>query len=236
MINIINRKWLPRTLPALAAWFANFAEHFGALYAQLGFKSDVLAEVTADNSTVQWLNDAMAMNEANGAALRHFRDATLYGEKNDAAPTNPSMMMPSLPPNLSHSIIQRVVALAEKIQLADGYTEDLGAQLGIVVPKSDGVGENAVKPSVKVFPAAENHDFAVVVENRGRADQSELQYRVMGQETWKSLKIFTGKSCDAQFAPATDGQPVQVQVRVQLHRKNQKYGQPSDAVYATLNP
>jgi hypothetical protein len=36
--------------------------------------------------------------------------------------------------------------------------------------------------------------------------------------------------------PTTPGESEQIQVRVQLKKNNQNYGQPSDMVYVTVNP
>lgn len=236
MINFIRREWLPRALPDLAVWFVNFAKQFADVFASLGFTAADNTSVQNDNATVQWLNDSMQVNEASAAAMRSFRDQTLYGEKNDAPPDVPSTGLPAPPAALTASIVQRVVNLKEKIELANGYTPDIGALLGIVVPPTGGISEADVKPTLKAFPAAENYDFAVVVENRAKSDQNELQYRVMNQEKWESLLRFTGKSADARYKPTPEGQPVKIEVRILLYRKNEKYGQPSDAVYVTLNP
>lgn len=236
MIKIIRKQWLPTTLPQLAVWFANFALKFAEVYASLGFKTDDNAAVQKANETVQWLNDAVEVSDANSAALRSFRDQSLFGEKGDDAPTVPSMDLPAPPAELSSSIIQWLDKLKERIELADTYTPDIGAQLGIVSTPTDGVSESEVKPTVEAFPASEGYAFAVVVKNRAKADQNELQIRLPNQEAWQSLKTFTGKSCDAEFTPETPGQPVKLQIRVQLYRANRKYGQPSDAVYVTLNP
>ena len=236
MINVIRREWLPRTLPELAAWFVNFAKQFGEFHAALGFTAAENTSVQNDLATVVWLNNAIEVNEANSAGLRSFRDQTLYGEKNDAAPPAPTTDLPAPPAALTASIIQRIDNLKERILLADNYTDDIGALLGIVAPPSQSVAEAEVKPTLSAFPANEGYDFAVVVGNRAKSDQNDLQFRALNQEKWESLLRFTGKSADAQYKPTPEGQPVKIELRVQLYRKNEKYGQPSDAVYVTLNP
>ena len=236
MIKIVRRPWLPYTLPELSAWFTNFTMKFAALGVQLGFAQDDIDAVLLDNSTVQWTNNAMQANEANNATLKTFRDETLFGEKNDPPPTKPANDLPPAPVNLSASIIQRIVALKEKIELSDTYTPDIGAQLGIISPNPGGVSEESVKPSLKVFAAEGNYEFAAVVEGRAKSTMNELQYRALNQESWKPLKNFTGKSGNATYKPEPAGAPVKIELRVQLYRNNEKYGQPSDAVYLTLNP
>jgi hypothetical protein len=231
-----RRIWLPTNLPELAAWFANFALKFAEFYTALGFTAGDNTTVQNDNASVQWVNDAMSVNESNTAALRTFRDITLYGEKNDAPPTEPSMNLPPPPTDFTSSIVQRVATLADKIELADNYTPDIGAQLGIIQTKKVGLIEESVKPAIRVAAGAGNYDFTTVITDKGKSDQADLQIRRLGQEKWESLKQFTGKSCTAQYKPDPEGAPVKIEVRVQLSRRNEKYGHASDPVYITLNP
>lgn len=205
MIVILKRVWLPTTLPLLAVWFANFATKFNEVFAALGFTAADNTAVQNANATVQWINDVMGNQEATAAAIRSFRDQLLYGEKNDPKPLVPSTDLPAAPADYVSSIIQWVDKLKERIELADNYTPDIGAQLGIVPIKPDGISEENVKPTLKVFPAIENYDFSAVVEGRAKSDQNELQIRVMGQEKFESFLKFTGKSCDAQYQPTPEG-------------------------------
>jgi len=57
-----------------------------------------------------------------------------------------------------------------------------------------------------------------------------------GASGWQSVKTAVGKSVDVQITPNTPGEAEQIQVRVQLKKNNQNYGQPSDMVYVTVNP
>lgn len=236
MIKTIRRIWLPTNLPDLAAWFANFALKFGGVYTLLGFTAGDNTIVQNDNASVQWLNEAMPVNESNSAALRSFRDLTLYGEKNEAPPTAPSMNLPPPPNAFTTAVIQRLVTLVDKIELADNYTPDIGAQLGIFPTKKEAIGAQSVKPTIKVTAAQNNYGFAVAVEDRGRSDLSDLQIRKLNQEKWESVKNFTGKTGTAQYKPEPEGAPVKIEVRIQLYRSNEKYGHASDPVYVTLNP
>lgn len=235
MIKIIRRIWLPTTLPELAIWFSNFAKQFDDLFAALGFSAAENTSVQNDNLTVQWLATAMEINEASYSAMKTFRDQTLFGEKNDDAPGVPPTDLPAAPAARTASIIQRLTNLVDRIELADNFTPDIAALLGIVAVKTGDIAEGDVKPSVEAFEGAENFEFAVVVTNRAKADQCDLQMRLPGQESWQSLKMFTGKSCNARYQPA-DGQSIKIEIRVQLYRSNEKYGQPSNPVYVRLNP
>lgn len=235
MLNIIRRKWLPKTLGTLAPWFANFDLKFAHFADDLGLTTFV-ARVAADNATVQWLVAAQEAFDANEKGFIKFRDQSLFGDKSDPAPPAPLTALPAPPDSFQTAIIERLVELIDKIQAADSYTEETGAQLGIVVPKGESVSQGAVKPSLKCAAALNDYTFSAVVTDRGEADMAEIEVRFAGSEIWQTVKSFTGKAADVKITPPVAGQPAQLQARVQLYKKNEKYGQPSDAVYVTVNP
>lgn len=235
MLKFIQRIWLPRTLESLAPWFANFNLKFAQFAAALGLATHT-GNVAKDNDVVQWLLAAREAAEANDAGLRQFRDETLYAQKGDPAPVAPITTLPDPPAAWMTSIIERLDELVEKIFVADSYTEEIGVQLGIVVPKGEGISPGSVKPTVKCDPAQSGYMFAVTVSNRGEADAADVEVRRAGSETWTVVKTFTGKSVDVTVSPTTPGQPEILQVRIQLKKKNENYGQPSDAVSVTVNP
>ena len=99
-----------------------------------------------------------------------------------------------------------------------------------------GIAPETVKPTIEAFPAAGNYEFALVVANRGASDMYDAQIRRKGQETWQTVKSATGKSVNVQIEPTSAGAAEQIQVRVQLKKKDAAYGQPSDPTYVTVNP
>jgi hypothetical protein len=236
MLNIIRRKWLPLSLGALAIWYANFYLKFAQVAATLGLSGQV-AQVGKDNDSVQWLSAALEASDTSAASLRLFRDETLFGAKSDPAPAEPVNVLPEFPEAFQTAIITRLVDLVEKkIQTADNYTPDIGAQLGIVVPSSDPISPENLSVEGKYYPALSGYEMGVVVFNRGDAESADLEIRFDGSEVWKKIKTFTGKTVSIVIEPTTPGQPQRVQARIQLYRKNEKYGQPSPALYVTLNP
>lgn len=236
MLTIIQRKWLPRTIAELAIWFANFNLKFAEFAATLGLDAQV-AKVGKMNETVQWLAAAMEASETNGRGLKQFRDETLFGGKNDPAPASPISTLPKAPDEFQTSVVSWLVDFVEKkIETADNYAEDIGVNLGIIVPKTEKPPADSIKAKGEYFPATSGYEMAVVVTNRGESDMSEMQIRYINSEKWKAVKTFTGKSANATIEPTEEGKPEQIQARIQLYKNNEKYGQPSDAVYVTLNP
>jgi hypothetical protein len=64
----------------------------------------------------------------------------------------------------------------------------------------------------------------------------DVQSRTMTSDVWTTIKSGTGKTLTVRFNPTTPGQPEKFLVRVQLLRKNEPYGQPSDPAYVTVTP
>ena len=58
----------------------------------------------------------------------------------------------------------------------------------------------------------------------------------MNTEEWTELASGTGKSGNVHITPATEGQPERLELKVQLYKSNEIYGQTSDPTYATFNP
>ena len=64
----------------------------------------------------------------------------------------------------------------------------------------------------------------------------EIEIRRKGETTFTALKSATGKSANVVITPTSDGDPEQIEVRVQLRKSNADYGEPSDPAYVTVNP
>jgi hypothetical protein len=228
--------WLPRTLAALAPWMANFALKFEQFAISLGLTAGDIAQVNKINDTVQWLLAAKEAMDANAKGFNMFRDETLYLDKDDPAPLTPITTMPEPPVEVVWGIVDILDNLVGRIKLANLYTDEIGAQLGILPPPTGSISPEDLDVKGEYFPAAGGHEMAVVASNRGKADQAVLQIRVVGQEKWLNAKTFTGKGTNYAYEDAPEGQPIQIQARIQLMKNNQPYGNPSAAVYVTLNP
>jgi hypothetical protein len=223
-------------LEALVPWFSNFALKFDEFAIALGFVAADVTKVQQDDKMVQWLLNAQQAAEANLDAFRQFRDESLYGEKGDPAPVDPPTTLPAQPAPLTTNIIERLVKLVERIQIADTYTDTIGEALGIVTTAGDDISPANVKPTIQLFPAQTGYEAAIVVANRANADMYNIQSRPMNSDVWTTVKSGVGKSVNFQLTPTTPGQPEKFLVRVQLLKKNEPYGQPSDPAYVTVSP
>ncbi|CAN5255075.1 hypothetical protein BH10ACI1_BH10ACI1_07390 [soil metagenome] len=228
--------WLPIPLPLLAAWFSNFAFKFAALATDLGFAEADVTQVNNMNATVQWLLNADEAMKTNSKGLNSFREESLFLDRNDLAPINPVTAIPTPPRDMIWGIVQILEILVGKIRLADNFTDEIGVQLGINPPSKGSVLPGNVEVKGEYFPAQSGYEMAVVVTNRGEADMWILRLRIVGQEKWINAKTATGKGTSFKYEGETNGLPIQMQSSIQLMKNNETYGNPSDAVYVTLNP
>ena len=63
-----------------------------------------------------------------------------------------------------------------------------------------------------------------------------MQIRNTGTADWNNAGTFTGKSADLNVTPGEAAVPIQIDVRVQLRKKNANYGQLSQTATVTVNP
>lgn len=93
-----------------------------------------------------------------------------------------------------------------------------------------------MKPTIELFPAVSNYHFSIVVSGRADATMWDV-YILRKGGVWTKVESASGKSADIHVAPINDdGNAEQIQVRVQLRKNNEDYGQVSDPAYVTLNP
>jgi len=233
---IPSDRWFPTNLPARAAWYENFANQFAVVGASLGFTTNEISSMTNDNDVFQFLADAAVEIKAYEKAIQQYRVIiTEYdiGEANPQFPANPAL---TLPATIDTGMFERLNKLVERIRVAPTYTNEVGALLGILSKPSDSISPSDVKPTIKTFAAETGYHFSIVVEGRKEADMWDVLILRKGAASWQNVKTATGKSVDIIITPTTPGEAEQIQVRVQLRKSNQNYGQPSDMVYVTVNP
>lgn len=218
-------------MEALAPWFSNFALKFNQLAADLGFSGAEIAAVKNDELVVQWLLDAENAFEANLDGFRKFRDESLYGEKNDPAPVEPVTVLPAAPAEFTSAIIERLVNLVERIQLAPKYTEEIGAQFDILGKPADSIAPEDLKPVLKVKALP---NFQIQIEfKRGDTNGILIQTQTGAENTWTEAGRFF--SSPAMLTVGC-GTPQTVRLRGRYLMKNEPVGEYSDIFQIVTNP
>lgn len=203
--------------------------------ASAGATAADIASIGEDYAATEWIINFVALvNEYTGTAFG-IKKKFLRGELNEPLGAFVDAPDASPPSPLKAGVEKRSRERDQRFLHSPTINE--AARLALdLVDSPPAISPDSVKPTVEPFPAAGNYEFAAVVANRGQSDMYDVQARRKGSETWSVVKSATGKAVNVTIAPTTAGQPEQLQIRVQLKRKNENYGQPSDPVYVTVNP
>ena len=167
-----------------------------------------------------------------------MKQTAFNGDVNEVIGPFPVVAAGASPTPLNAGYLERVNILIRRFKLGPGYNHDIGVALGFESsdPSLQIQDPSTVKPTVEAFAAQTGYVASVVVGNRANSDQWEVQASPASAPNWHVVKTATGKSTDVTFTPTTPGQPQQFQIRIQLKRNNQDYGQLSDIVTVTANP
>ena len=233
---IPSARWFPSALPARAAWFQNFATQFSALAASLGFTPADVTSVNNDNAMLQFMNDNEAQISTYSEAVRMFRRIITLGSIGEPTPVFPANPNLANPGNSATGMFERLDILRKQIMLRPNYTDEIGAMLGILTAVNVPPPPSSVKPRIEVTGAQTGYHFSIVVSNREESNSWEAMVLRKNATQWQLAKTAIGKSADVTLAPTTPGDAEQLQVRVQLMKNNEPYGQLSDTVWVTINP
>lgn len=196
------------------------------------------AEITAVDtalSNLLYLVSYADLVDANKKTVFQIKQAAFNGEPGEPVAAFPVFPAAAAPSAITAGYLTDALERHRRWKAAADYTEEIGIALGIAgaTPPPD---PGTVKPSIEVHAAQTESLFSVVVTNRGESDMWDVLILPKGAVNWTVAKAATGKSTDVNIAPNAANDPQQIQVRVQLKRKNANYGIPSDIVYVTVNP
>ncbi|HEX9961899.1 MAG TPA: hypothetical protein VGB00_13275 [Pyrinomonadaceae bacterium] len=203
--------------------------------AAAGASAADIASIQEDYANTEWILKFVSLVDEYKTTAFGVKLKFLRGELNEALGAFADAPDASPPSALKAGVEKRSRERDQRFLHSPTMNEAARLALDLVDEPSN-VSPETVKPTIEPFPAAGNYEFALVVANRGNSDLYDVQARRKGSETWTVVKSATGKSVNVTVAPTAPGQPEQMQVRVQLKRKNENYGQPSDPAYVTVNP
>jgi hypothetical protein len=233
-----SRKWYPQNLADQVLWWANFATQFAAIGLGLGFTAGEIAAVQDDNSVMQFLAQTREAVEAYVKAIRQYTNDIRelpIGEPTPAFPADPSFTLPNV---VATGINQRLDELVDRVLAAPGYTNEIGALLGIIPTGPTGPGANTpvdeLKPVIKTSQSFSDYKFTVNVTRLGQSGY-KVQIQRDGGE-WIDAGFATTNPLVITVTPTDPGKPERIMVRAILLNQNQPVGEPSDPTYVTVNP
>jgi hypothetical protein len=194
-----------------------------------------ITSIQEDFANMEWILKFCSLAEEYKTTAFGIKKKFLRGELNEALGAFVDAPDASPPTALKAGVEKRSRERDQRFLRSQTINEAARLALDLLDEPAN-ISPDSVKPTIEQFPAAGNYEFALVAANRGESDMYDVQVRRKGSETWTTVKSATGKSVNVNIAPTTPGQAEQLQVRVQLKRKNENYGQPSDPVYVTVTP
>lgn len=228
VINTLDR--LIQILTLQAANLPTYQAEVGATAADIQAVTDELANLV-------YMVDYAALIDTNKKTVFQIKQAAYNGLATDTIPPYPvfPVCKPPISPLVAGSL-SRTIDRNARFRAASGYTHEIGVALGLTDATPTPPTPANIKPTVDAFAAQTGYMFSVVVANRGISDMWDVLVLQKGSATWTVAKSATGKSADVIVIPVNPGDPEQIQVRIQLKKSNDNYGQLSDIIYVTINP
>jgi hypothetical protein len=210
-------------------------QNIGQYKAEAGADAEDVASITTDCDNMEFMMELAPLADEFKTTVFGVKKAFIRGEIGGALGS--LMTAPAIEPPtaLVAGVEKRSRERDGRFKRSKTLTE--AARLGLdLTDTPSNISPETIKPTIEPFAAAGSYEFALVVANRGDSDMYDVQIRRKGSEQWVTVKSGTGKSVNVNVAPTTEGQAEQFQVRVQLKKRNENYGVPSDPAYVTVNP
>jgi len=231
---------IPRTDNELMVWLNNFSDSFASHAAALGFAEADVNTVKADASMLNYLvGDLVPTYKSALQARISYKDLIMSGPAGSHGGDPPPLPSTATAPAIvAPGIAQRLRQLVQRIQLAPGYNEAVGQNLGIVESSTSGVGrvtqtDNA-KPTAKATALAGSR---VRIEFRKAGfDGVQIESRRAGETGWQPLGTDNFSPFEDARAPVEAGKPEVREFRLRFILKDESVGDWSDIITATTRP
>ncbi|MGD9562995.1 MAG: hypothetical protein AB7F88_12650 [Pyrinomonadaceae bacterium] len=230
-----SNKWFPVPLQERAAWFQNFAAQFNQIGTGLGFLPSVLTQVQNDNTDFQFCADQTVEVEAFAKAFRLYRQTVTEGHVGDPAPqypTNPSAAPPSQVPT---GIFERLDDLVKQIRVANTYTPEIGALLGIIpAPPGNLIPPDELQPTLKATTLPGS--VVQVKFVRGSTNGVMIEMKLDNAVSWSDAGKFYSSPAQLTVPENAENLPRSVQLRARYVEGNGPVGLYSDIVATVTLP
>jgi hypothetical protein len=193
--------------------------------------TDISGAVTRSELFDYLVNQAAMLEDAK-VAFNKAKETIIKGEIGEPAPTFPKIELPA-PPTLTVGIIKQTRKLVRRIKEANGYTQAIGEDLGIVKPGSDGGSKESLVPALanRSLPGF-MLETSFLKKGMGGL---RLEYRYKGGD-WQLATIALSSPVTYNIAPQTAGVAEQVEIRAIYMEKNATVGQYSPSYTLVIAP
>ncbi len=231
--------YYPFSMTERATWHANWAAQVPGLAAKYNITAPQLDAIERDNNWMQFWVAERATAATFASQLAAYFNSISGPDNSLDPPATPAYTLAGAPPEVPPGIEFRVREIARQIKGHSAYAEADGTLLGIIGESGGGQGIGAtIVPEIQAFAANSGYEFSLVVSKRGSADSWQVWATLAGENKWSLLTTATGKSANVIYTPLDQDNPIpyQLQIRVQLRRNNQDYGDTSMIAAVTVSP
>ena len=228
---------IPRTEPALVIWFKNFSQSFGVHGPALGFTAAEVSSVQADAAMLDYLISDVIPTFKSGLDARYgFKELIKNGPLGAVGGTLPPLPATgTAPPVVAPGVIPRLRQLINRIRNSSGYTEDIGADLGIT-GKGDGneVDVDSAKPKLKAI--ALTGSVVRIEFNKSIFDGVWIESKRKEDANWIALGLDLHSPYVDTRPPTEAGAPEVREYRARFYDADAPTGAWSDTVSVTTMP
>lgn len=229
---------IPRTDNELMVWLRNFSASFATHAASLGFTEADVNSVRADAAMLNYLiGDLVPTYKSALQARTAYKSLIMSGPVGSPGGGLPPAPVVEAPPTaVPPGVVPRLRQLVQRIQLAPGYTEEVGIALGIDEPEGRGPSapDAPPKPSLKARsagPGSVQLDFS-----KETFDGVFVESLRDGDDGWQPLGLDHYSPFIDERPPKAAGKPETRQYRVRYMLRDQPTGDWSDIVTTTFVP
>ena len=203
--------------------------------AAVGATVSDISDVNEDLANLQYIVQYAAAVDAAKQAVIAMKTAMFEGNETNSIGAFPVFPVAAPPSTPLANYRGRAQARNRRFKLGPGYVLEIAVALGIDGNSNRPRNLAAFLPEISVEANSSGNSIVVTVKNRGQADMWDILFAQRDANVWQVLKSATGKSIEA-ILPNDSPQPAQFRIRVQLKKKNEKYGQASAISLVTVNP
>ncbi|HJQ31464.1 MAG TPA: hypothetical protein VJ866_04780 [Pyrinomonadaceae bacterium] len=225
---------IPRTDDVLVNWYTDFAARLAVHATALGLSQADVAAVQADSAMLHYLIRDLVTAYSNAfAASTAYKKIIKDGPIGvQAGVIPPAPTLPAAPAVVPAGIVPRLRQLIARIKAAPGYTEAIGADLGIVGPDTSPSAPD--KPTGKAIPLDGSR---VRIEfNKAGFDGVQVESRYAGETVWQRLGTDNFSPYVDERPPVAADKPEVREYRLRFISRDEPVGDWSDIITATATP
>lgn len=201
----------------------------------LGFGSAEITECTQDRANLVVAMDNQDIVDADKKMVTKVKNEVFDGDENEDLSAYPSFTLTPLPfPTMKAGALTRYENRRARAKLAKGYTEQIGIAMGYKTAPAEPIADAELAAALKASDLG-GYQYEVEFLKQGKSGML-IQERLKGSENWSKEKTALSSPITISVAPpATEGAPVQIEIRGRLLDGNKTVGNWSPIYPLTVN-